>query len=166
MKEQLSALMDGELDSTDAKPLDAMKPDAMLRKHWGEYALIGDVLRGEPALSADFTDKVMALLEQEPTVLAPIPRTVPMARRSWEHVLPIAATLAGVAVVAWMGVRVGQPTGAPVLAQQNAGGQTMQVQDTERTYLLVHHGYAGTQAMPGVGYYMRTVSEQGGERAR
>ncbi|GAA5184589.1 hypothetical protein GCM10025771_38990 [Niveibacterium umoris] len=169
MKEQLSALIDGELDADQvSRSCDAIKVNRDLRKCWNEYALIGDVMRGELALRSDFTDDVLRRLEQEPTVLAPSVRaTTARSKSAWDRYLPIAATIAGVAVVGWMGVRTGLPATAPASAHPTLVRQQAPAQDTERAYLLAHHGYAGAQAVPGVGYYMRTAADvQNGEMAR
>ena len=165
MTEQISALIDGELDSAAADTtLQAIKAQRIARTKWDEYALIGDVLRGEPAFSSAFVSSVMATLEAEPTVLAPIERAAVTKRvaAKWERYLPVAATLAGVAVVGWMGLRA-EPSPAPLALMR---AQPVSVSDADRAYLLVHHGYAGAQVVPAVGYYVRTLSEQGGERTQ
>ena len=47
MKNQLSALIDGELDPQEAEHLfTALKVDAEMKGAWRQYHLIGDVLRG------------------------------------------------------------------------------------------------------------------------
>ncbi len=165
MKQQISALLDGELEPAGVQAiLSRTKTDPALRECWGEYALIGDALRGETELSSDFTAKFMERLEAEPTVLAPAASAVVAKRRSaLDTLLPIAATVAGVAVVAWLGLRV-EPVAQPAPLARAAGQpHTASVGDADRAYLLAHHGYAGAQAVPGVGYYMRTAVEQGGD---
>ncbi|PJG59659.1 sigma-E factor negative regulatory protein [Aeromonas cavernicola] len=69
-KEQLSALIDGELSDMLA---DELAQDANLQETWGRYHLIGDVMRGEvPShLPLDFSDSIMARLADEPALLAP-----------------------------------------------------------------------------------------------
>jgi sigma-E factor negative regulatory protein RseA len=48
MQENLSALVDGELDDVEtAKLLAALKQSEALQQEWHTYHLIGDVLRGE-----------------------------------------------------------------------------------------------------------------------
>lgn len=108
MKQQLSelsALLDGELEPHEAKPLfRAIGADASLREAWRTYALIGDQMRGEYAGNPDLTAGVMARLADEPVVLAP--RNLPRAGRS-HPLLALAASVAGVAVVGWLALSDG-----------------------------------------------------------
>jgi len=75
--ENLSALSDGELDSTAAaRACSAWRDDAAMRSSWHAYQLIGDVLRSEDLAStaardAAFLAAVRARLSDEPVVLAP-----------------------------------------------------------------------------------------------
>ncbi|EKB25308.1 MULTISPECIES: sigma-E factor negative regulatory protein [Aeromonas] len=72
-KEQISALMDGDL--SDAEVLNELEMDSDLQATWGRYHLIGDAMRGDlPVnLQLDLSDSIMAALEDEPTILAPKP---------------------------------------------------------------------------------------------
>ena len=71
MKDQLSALIDGEFELDGSEHIvTAMKPGGELRETWRQYHLIGDAMRGDTDLSSVFSDKVMDALETEPTVLA------------------------------------------------------------------------------------------------
>ena len=75
MTEDLSAWMDGELSDALARPLlPQLKCDAELRANWDYYHLIGDTLRG--VQGPDLCARICALLEAEPTVLAPHLRSV------------------------------------------------------------------------------------------
>src|ERR1043165_4464573 len=75
--ESLSALSDGELDSSAvARACAAWRDDARLRSAWHAYQLIGDVLRSEdracrPAHDARFMVALRSRLAAEPVVLAP-----------------------------------------------------------------------------------------------
>ncbi|HJV60910.1 MAG TPA: sigma-E factor negative regulatory protein [Albitalea sp.] len=77
--ECLSALSDGELDSTaTGRMCGAWREDASLRSTWHAYHLIGDVLRSDdlasdPRRDADFLRCLRERLSAEPTVLAPEP---------------------------------------------------------------------------------------------
>ncbi len=101
MKENVSALLDGALDEmASSRMLESLKRDGGLRRDWEKYCLIGDVLRDEEVLSSDFTMKVMQSLADEPTVLAPVHNDVGEA---WvRHLMPIAASVMGVAAVGWV----------------------------------------------------------------
>jgi sigma-E factor negative regulatory protein RseA len=108
-QEDLSALMDGELDASAVVAVcRAWRDDAQLRSQWHAHHLIGDVMRSEDLVSdakrdALFLDAVRKRLAEEPVVLAPsnvaaaaavVPTRV---RRSW---MAPAAVAAGFAVVA------------------------------------------------------------------
>lgn len=180
MKEKVSALLDGALDETaSGRMLDTLKRDPALRREWERYSLIGDVLRDEPVLSADFTSRLMAELEQEPTVLAPI-RTE--NRNNWvRHLMPIAASVMGAAAVGWVAMLLnGGGAPAPTLAAVKAPVPAVAVTEpnvsarlasastepSEREYLIAHQAMAPSAAMPGVAYYVRSVSDtrMAGER--
>ena len=66
MKEKVSALLDGALDeAASVRMLDSLRRDGGLRREWDHYSLIGDVLRDEPVMSADFTSRLMLRLDDE-----------------------------------------------------------------------------------------------------
>jgi sigma-E factor negative regulatory protein RseA len=72
MKDQLSALMDGEFDIESAEHLiTSAKSGGELKSCWAHYHLIGDALRGDVVMRHDFSHRVMSALENEPTVLLP-----------------------------------------------------------------------------------------------
>ncbi len=113
MKDQISALADGELDEAEAGRLIArLKSDPDLRRAWDDYHRVGDALRGH--LGADLSARVASRLAAEPTVLvrgaAPTP-----AQHAGRWLLSAAASLAAIAFVAWMALPWRTP--APELAQ-------------------------------------------------
>lgn len=72
MKDQLSALIDGEFDVASASHLiTSVQSGGEMEGCWQQYHLIGDAMRGDRYLSADFSARVMGALDAEPTVLAP-----------------------------------------------------------------------------------------------
>lgn len=108
-EEDLSALMDGELESSAvAAVCRAWRDDARLRGQWHVHHLIGDVMRSEDLVSdakrdARFLEAVRTRLAEEPVVLAPSSAVAAAVvaptrvRRSW---MAPAAVAAGFAVVA------------------------------------------------------------------
>ncbi len=173
MKEKVSALLDGALDeAASVRMLDSLKRDGGLRREWDHYSLIGDVLRDEPVMSADFTSRLMLRLDDEPTVLAPV-RVEP--RTGWiRHFMPIAASVMGVAAVGWVAMTLNAPGMAsaplaalkkPVPAVAVADAATSarlaaaSAEPSEREYLIAHQAMAPSAAMPGVAMYVRSVSD-------
>jgi sigma-E factor negative regulatory protein RseA len=75
-REQLSALLDGELDGAGTdRLLQQLGDDDAALDTIGRYRLIGDAMRGEFDVVASATARrVRAALADEPTVLAPPPR--------------------------------------------------------------------------------------------
>jgi sigma-E factor negative regulatory protein RseA len=72
MKNQLSALIDGELDIESSQHLiTSAKSGGELKTTWAAYHLIGDAMRGDAPLRQDFTSRVMMAIESEPIVLVP-----------------------------------------------------------------------------------------------
>jgi negative regulator of sigma E activity len=105
MKSQLpemSALLDGELEPHEVRPLlQAIVREEELRQAWRAYTLIGDQIRRECLDVSDMTTHVMARVRDEPVVLAP--RNLQLMR-SRHPLWALAASVAGVAVVGWLGL--------------------------------------------------------------
>lgn len=71
MKDQLSALIDGELDVESSEHLVmSAKSGGELKSAWASYHLIGDAMRGDTPLRQDFTSRVMLALESEAIILS------------------------------------------------------------------------------------------------
>jgi len=163
MKEKLSLLMDDQADRAECDHcLERMKDDAELRASWELYHLIGDVLRGTN--DAGLPRSFAARLAAEPTILAPrasAPR--PASHSPLRYALPIAASVAAVAVVAWIGLPQLQPS--PVLQARMAAPVSVTstpvvpVAHDVGDYLLAHQRFSPSSAMSGVAPYVRTVSE-------
>lgn len=101
--DKISALMDGELDARQSdQQYTRLKQDAEARACWNTYHLIGDALRRDSIVSTNFSAKLGARLEQEPTVLAPQRSQMRPVKRSTAYALSAAASLSAVALVAWM----------------------------------------------------------------
>ena len=170
MKSNLSAFLDDELDGRQqATVLSAMARDEELRRAWDSYHLIGDALRRSPLLDRRLTPRVMERLEREPVVMAP-------RMRYGEHPvrasLAVAATAAGVALVAWVALG---PVAAPpvpamaqapasaapgtpprVVARASAGGAVPSSRMQE--YMVAHQTYSPANRILGGTAYVRTVS--------
>jgi sigma-E factor negative regulatory protein RseA len=170
MKSRISALMDGELENHELPSVfGAVASSESLRQDWRNYALIGDAIRNEANLEVDLTARVMAALENEPTVLSPTrvrPLSVPGPGR---RIMAMAASIAGVGVVAWMGLSMSVTT-LPLPAQQaRAAGAALQVaakapaqtpSQRMSEYLVAHQTYAPAGQMQGGTRYIRTVAAE------
>jgi sigma-E factor negative regulatory protein RseA len=178
MTEKLSALLDGHVEDEGASRsvFEALRQDREMREKWGTYCLIGDALRGEAHGAPDLAPKVLARLEGEPTVLAPLSRPSGSVRsaRLGRVMLPVAASVMGVSAVGWV-VQTMQPAAAPasVAAKAPAGGSSLAAtvpgpaaEDPLRSYVFAHQALAGGSLIPGVAQYVRTVTEvrQGADR--
>jgi len=174
MKERISSFIDGHFDEArdGAALVKAMTQSPEARGTWDTYCTIGDALRKEQALDVDLTAAVMARLELEATVLAPsaIVRDRQRTQGLWHRVLPLAASVMGVAAVGWVVLQMNRPAQDVVMAQaaQPSAIQTVAASDIAdrkmtrdtalRAYVLAHQGTA-RGALPGVAPYVRTVAE-------
>ncbi len=160
-KEQISALMDGDL--SDAEVLNELEMDSDLQDTWGRYHLIGDAMRGDlPVnLQLDLSDCIMAALEDEPTILAPKPvETAPVQQ-------PVVAPVKTDSNVVPLFRRVGQQLGQYAIAASVAaavifGVQQYQGQDGVPANPVLNTIPIGGSAAPVSVHY----PQQDGARAR
>lgn len=170
MKSEVSALMDGAVDESAVEAVfQTMKQDASLKEAWSDYHLIGDALRGELSadetghgLSLDFTERLMARLADEPTVLAP-PKKDSYWQRTHRFLLPLAASVMGVSAVAWIALSNQSPL-APSLSARSEAVPVAQVSATPSArqlseYMLAHEGYSPRGSIQGVALYVRGVAD-------
>lgn len=93
----LSALLDGELSEEQARQvLRHISASTAAQDRVWEYLAVGDALRGlhDTVTAPHLTDRVMAALEQEPTVLAPM-------RKSRDHRATLWLAAAAVTAITW-----------------------------------------------------------------
>lgn len=180
MKDELSALLDGDLDEASARPVfESIRRDPALVEQWNSYCLIGDALRGDTRGSADLPARVMARIRSEPTLLAP-PAAGSSDQRApgWRAVMPLAASVMGVAAVGLVAFTLySQPddrlrhAATPPAAQQVELATVRSVvpvtsadrADAHRKYVFVHQAMSGGGPIPGAVQYVRTVSEARGD---
>lgn len=165
INEQISAWLDGEAAVGDSGRLvESVSGQASQRKACALCWLIGDILRDDPPLSADFTQRVMVALDAAPTVLAPVSTSASSAPDlRW---MQFAAALAGAVVAAWVGFSIwqGNDLTRQGLAQQSAAVMPASeaasgVLDGERSYLIAHQASSVGLPMAGVAQYIRTVGD-------
>ena len=171
MKSELSAFLDDELESSRQPTLlAAIVSDEELRRTWDGYHLIGDALRRSGGLDQQLAARVMASLHHDPVVLAPqLRRTSHLLRSS----LAVAATVAGVALVAWVAIAP-QQAGIGMLAKADVsiGAQApnparahlaLASADTSdgsllQEYMIAHQAYSPGNRIQGGTAYVRSVS--------
>jgi sigma-E factor negative regulatory protein RseA len=160
--ERISALMDGELDDHEvAGELQRLKNDPELQAAWETYHAIGDTLRGHGVVSAGFVATVRDRLKSEATVLAP------RGRRQFARVtrvaLPVAASICGVALVAWVALyndtfQPGKSAAVARAPQPQTAQANLPVAAGVNEYLLAHQQFSPRTDIQGVASYVRTVS--------
>jgi len=181
MKENLSALIDGELSGQEQERVTALlAKDADFRGTWERYHLIRAAMRNEVIdVNQGLVDRIAARLQSEPAVLAP---------QSWHQTrrkvlrltgsLAIAASVAAVAIVGVQFIQTGPVTdgaaGQP-LAQGPAAPQEM-IGPVERQlaatpgqpdpghglnlYLVEHNEFSPSSGIKGMMSYGRVVSHE------
>lgn len=176
MKEQLSAFIDGELQSSELQShLTRIKSDVELRRAWNIYHLIGDALRGN--ISPDFTFLVVARLQEEPTMRVPKRMSLPRWRLGW-YALSAAAGMAAVTLVVWTASPMWQAETQVTAESENASPApsthgpiaTVSVPTAEmktsiseaevENYLYAHQPYSHASAIQGVAPYARTIADE------
>ncbi len=160
MKERVSVLMDGELDDKSAAAfIQSLANEREARDAWRSYHLIGDLMRGSAPLSEGFAARITWKLAEQPTVLAP-GRIKPQPRRLFT-VSAAAASLAAVALVAWLAFAPQPQVPAAPLAQAKPEAPAIVPMPTAANdYLLAHQGFSPRVSLQGMAPYVRTVSEQ------
>ena len=164
MNENISRLMDGEIDATELDVVCATlkRSDAMAT--WTCYHVIGDAMRGQGMPRAGFAESFAKRFADEPTVLAP-PRAHPTTIATWGWA--IAATLAAVTVVGWTATSLLADTPAAVAKAGEAtaiSAARVRPVTIPADYLSAHQEYSPGAAIRGVGPYVRAVATQDGDR--
>jgi sigma-E factor negative regulatory protein RseA len=174
MNENISRLMDGEVDAQEFDRIcGEMKAPAAMET-WVCYHVIGDQLRGAHGVSTGFSTRFCEALAAEPTVLAPqlatqLAHSAPRARSTQVATAAwaVAATLAAVTVVGWTAFSmVDAPPTAVARAREAAtvrAAQGKPLPDLPADYLIAHQEYSPSTAIQGMGPYMRAVAVTGNE---
>lgn len=166
MKQEISALMDGELFEDEAEVLlDRVKVDSGSPKDWAVYHLIGDVLRQPEHIHCDLGAQVRERMRDEPTVLAPRSRAVKQKIQTFA--MSAAASLAALGVVAWMSMQI-TPEAVPQMAMQQTALRpaSLQIQPKSNDYLMAHQEFSPSTDMNGGASYVRAVSYSPEEKSQ
>ena len=164
MKQEISALMDGELFEDEAERLlNRIERGSDVHRDWEVYHLIGDVLRQPDHIHSDLSAKVLERMQDEPTVLAPRGHTVKQRVRTFA--LSAAASLSAVGVVVWMSMQISPEVTPKMAMQQNAIRPAyVQIKPKANDYLMAHQEFSPSTDMNGGASYIRTVSYRPDEK--
>ncbi len=161
MSEDMSRLMDGELDDdgVDRCLAELRRRDAI--GNWACYHVIGDQLRGTTLNTTGFSARFARRLASEPTVLAPRKRAAhPVVAWAWAA----AAGIAAVTVVGWTALTLTEsPPAAVAKAGEGASVARVRAPTVPQDYVLVHQEYSPATALQGVQPYVRAVAAPGGD---
>lgn len=158
IREQISALLDGELASGEISLLvRRMERDAELRRVFGSYVLAGESLRTPGGLTAStgFAARVSAALDADAASVPASPAAERPAPRRWMRPFAAAAVAAGAAAAAILLVPAGDggggllaergaaPVGMSVAALPPGGASPTPAQNQRLAgYLMAHGQYA------------------------
>jgi sigma-E factor negative regulatory protein RseA len=160
MREQISRLMDGDLEGAEADAAFRDLKNGEGLDHWVCYHVIGDSLRRCGAPTAGFAKRFAARLDVEPTVLAPKTSHGSRLPLAWA----VAATVAAVFVVGSVAVSTLDPQPTAIAKAREANvvrAAQSKVQPVSPDYLIAHQEYSPTTQIQGVGPYLRAVSAGG-----
>ena len=157
MTQEISSLMDGELEGREADvALRACCGDEDRKRTWYLYHAIGEAMRGQAPASLGMPTSVFEKLKEQPTVLAPRKRVPASVVRI---ALAAAASVATVGVVGWIGSQGGSPAPVPVVAKSATAEQSIQPVASTATvvpaaaanvqeYLVAHRQVASPDLYP------------------
>ncbi len=119
MTQNISSLMDGELEGPEAeRTIRACCESEEHKRTWSLYHAIGDAMRGQAPRSLALPAQAFEdTLKAQPTVLAP--RARPQGRVA-RVAMAVAASAATVGVVGWIGSQGGAVPEAPVVAKTDS----------------------------------------------
>jgi sigma-E factor negative regulatory protein RseA len=157
MKQEISALMDGEMFEDQAEAfLDKLKRHPEAQQDWESYHLIGDVLRQPDHICKSFDKSFHERLQAEPTVIAPYHRT---SQRVRNFALSAVASVMALALVAWLSLQVGSEP-APQIAsvQQDSISSVRPVSLQADDYLKAHQEFSPSADVHGAASYIHAVA--------
>ena len=157
MKQEISALMDGEMFEDQAEVFfDKLKRQPEARHDWAHYHLIGDALRQPDHICKSFGSSFHERLQAEPTVFAPHHRT---SQRVRNCALSAVASVMALALVAWLSLQVGSepaPQLAAVQVQQENAVRPASAQADD--YLMAHQEFSPSADVHGAASYIHAVA--------
>lgn len=165
MSEDISRLMDGELDDDGVDRVCSRLRHADAMATWACYHVIGDQLRGTRLRSEGFSLRFARRLAAEPTVLSPHRAQRPGFAWAWAA----AAGIAAVGVVGWTAMSLTESPPTAVAKAREAAAITaaaVRPQSVPQDYVIVHQEYSPATALQGVQPYLRAVVAPGDKPLR
>jgi sigma-E factor negative regulatory protein RseA len=161
MKQDISALMDGELFEEDAETLlDKLKKNPRENQEWLTYHLIGDSLRQPDHVCRDISLSFHERLQAEPIVFAPRRRVTQKVRY---FALSAAASVMALALVAWMSMQAGtEPAPQIASAQPQADVRPASYASPNgvNDYVMAHQEFSPSTEVQGAASYIHYVSQR------
>lgn len=158
MKQDISALMDGELCGDEAEVLlGKIKRHPEAQQEWLTYHLIGDALRQPDDISMNMNAAFAERLHAEPTVLAPHRRRSSIAG---VFAMTAVASIMAIAFLAWLSVNLDSES-AIQMARQPANAESnvsLPINEAMNDYLLAHKEFSPSSDVRGAASYIRTVA--------
>jgi sigma-E factor negative regulatory protein RseA len=166
MTQELSSLMDGELDTPEAdRAIRSCCASEEQQRNWYLYHAIGDAMRGQAPRRLEMPNDVFESLKTQPTILAPRRALQkPYARIA----MAAAASVATFGVVGWIGLQGGTGSPVPAVAKSSSALQPVAAKTTVKQQPAVdevQEYLAAHRQMPSPDSY-RTVNNRAATPAR
>lgn len=158
MTQEISSLMDGELESHEAeRAIRGCCADSEAARKWQEYHLISDVLRGGRPHPSGTAERVRQALADEPAIIA---RPKRLLDSTFGRVaLATAASAATIGVVGWIGSQGGPAAPGAVVAKNPAAVQPVAHKPAPAPAAGVDDYLAAHRQLPSAELY-RTVTNR------
>lgn len=157
MKQEISALMDGEMFEDQADIFfDKLNRHPDAQQDWESYHLIGDALRQPDHICKGFGKSFHERLQAEPTVFAPRSRA---SQRIRNFALSAVASVMALALVAWLSLQVGsEPVPQVAVAQIPQDNAIRPVSALADDYLMAHQEFSPSADVHVAGPYIHAVA--------
>ena len=158
MKQNISALMDGELFDEDAEVvLKKLKRNPEAHVDWQVYHLISDVLRQPDHVRSDISASMRERLRDEPIVFVPVAQQ----KKAWWYVVSAAASVMAITLVAWLSLQSDSKIQFQVAVTQNATHPaSFSAADHLDDYLSAHREFSPSKDVLRMTSHVRTVTRQ------
>ena len=159
MTQDISSLMDGELDAHEAEgPIRSCCASSEAAQTWQAYHLIGDVLRGNTPHPTRTAELVHTALASEPAIIARPRRALDTT--FGRAVLAAAASVATIGVVGWIGTQGGQSPSGSLVAKNPTAIQPMANVVPAASAVDMQDYFAAHKQLPSADLYRPVVNNR------